>query len=166
MILKAEFIDLQEPIFATMESTSQSFKIEGVESYSPPFSDHTKLINRDFPDQHPIDAITGKQEAWYAFSIPDDDEIYKECVAGYSTFVTGNTYISYRDFQYMFSYTTTGELGTDLYITNIRFFDITDLDLSNITRAGIANFTDFVEDTGIASINMNKEFYTNNIIEI
>lgn len=63
MILKAEFIDLQEPIFATMESTSQSFKIEGVESYSPPFSDHTKLINRDFPDQHPIDAITGLQEA-------------------------------------------------------------------------------------------------------
>ena len=108
--------------------------------------------------------FTGTQDAWYAFTIPDD--IYKECIAGYSTFVTGNTYISYRDFQYRFGYTSTGELGTDLYITNIRFFDITDLDLSNITRAGIANFTDFVEDAGIASINMNKEFYTNSIIEI
>ena len=108
--------------------------------------------------------FVGKQEAWYAFTIPDD--IYKECVSGYSTFVTGKTYISYRDFQYRFGYTSTGTLGTDLYITNIRFFDITDLDLSNITRAGIANFTDFVEDAGIASINMNKEFYTNSIIEI
>lgn len=109
-------------------------------------------------------SFTGTQEAWYAFTIPDD--IFKECTTGYSSFVTGKTYISYRDFQYRFDYTTTGELGTDLYITNIRFFDITDLDLSNITRAGIANFTDFVEDTGIASINMNKEFYTNSIIEI
>ena len=110
--------------------------------------------------------FTGTQDAWYAFTIPDDDDIYKECIAGYSTFVTGKTYISYRDFQYRFGYTSTGTLGTDLYITNIRFFDITDLDLSNITRAGIANFTDFVEDAGIASINMNKEFYTNSIIEI
>lgn len=109
-------------------------------------------------------SFTGTQEAWYAFTIPDD--IFKECTTGYSSFVTGKTYISYRDFQYRFDYTSTGELGTDLYITNIRFFDITDLDLSNITRAGIANFTDFVEDAGIASINMNKEFYTNSIIEI
>lgn len=109
-------------------------------------------------------SFNGKQEAWYAFTIPDD--IFKKCTTGYSTFVAGNTYISYRDFQYRFDYTTTGTLGTDLYITNIRFFDITDLDLSNITRAGIANFTDFVEDTGIASINMNKEFYSNSIIEI
>lgn len=109
-------------------------------------------------------SFNGKQEAWYAFTIPDD--IFKECTTGYSSFVAGKTYISYRDFQYRFDYTTTGTLGTDLYITNIRFFDITDLDLSNITRAGIANFTDFVEDAGIASINMNKEFYTNSIIEI
>lgn len=56
---------------------------------------------------------------------------YKECITTYSSFYVGNIYPVFRDFKFGFSYGNTGALGTDLYIKNIRLYDITyETDLS------------------------------------
>lgn len=117
---------------------------------------YTKKLPTDFQGEN--------VDVWRAWTINDD--VYKVCTSSYSGFVEGNTYISYRTLAYKYQYWSTGTLGTDIYIRNIRLFDITDLDLRNITKAGIANFTDFVEDAGISSINMNYEFFANRVNEI
>lgn len=65
----------------------------------------------------------GEKECFYKFTITDD--IYKVCTNSYSSFVQGQTYLSYRDFAFGFGYQDTGALGTDIYITNFRMYDIT-----------------------------------------
>lgn len=55
------------------------------------------------------------------------DSIYKTCTSSYSSFTQGNTYISYRDFKFGWGYTQTGSLGTDVYIKNLRMYDITNI---------------------------------------
>lgn len=117
---------------------------------------YTHPLPEDFQEEN--------HNVWRVWTINDD--VWKTCTSSYSGFVKGHTYVSYRDLAYRFTYTSTGAMGTDIYVNNIRLFDITDLDLRNITKAGIANFTDFVEDAGISSINMNYEFFTNRVNEI
>ena len=53
------------------------------------------------------------------------DGLYKTCTTAYSTYVVGNVYLSYKGLLIGFTYADTGTLGTDLYIKNIRMFDIT-----------------------------------------
>ena len=60
---------------------------------------------------------------FYQWTINDD--VYKTCTSAYSNFIQGNIYPSYRDFKFGFNYTSTGTLGTDLYINNLRMYDIT-----------------------------------------
>lgn len=64
MILRAEFIDLQEPVSVTMNSVSQEFTVNGVESYSPPIQsvpwDHVTDKPDTFPPSehtHPISEV-------------------------------------------------------------------------------------------------------------
>lgn len=80
--------------------------------------------------------FNGEMECYYKFTINDD--IYKTCTSSYSNFVAGQEYLSYKDFQFGFVYQDTGELGTDLYITNLRMYDITDSETKlNLTKQNI-----------------------------
>ena len=71
---------------------------------------------------------------YYKFTINDD--VYKVCTSSYSSFVEGQTYPSYRDFLWGFSYSATGEWGTDLYINNVRLYDITNGQKISINKQG------------------------------
>ncbi len=59
------------------------------------------------------------------------DSIYKICTTSYSSFVAGTYYNCYRDLAFGFNYTSTGTLGTDIYITNFNVQDITELTSTN-----------------------------------
>lgn len=66
----------------------------------------------------------GTKTCWYKFTI--NDEVYKTCTSQYAHFQVGTVYPSYNHFGFGFGYSKTGELGTDLYITNIRMYDLTE----------------------------------------
>ncbi len=55
------------------------------------------------------------------------DSIYKTCTSAYHTYVQGQTYLSYSGFKYGWNYAATGSLGTDVYIKNLRMYDITNI---------------------------------------
>jgi len=115
-----------------------------------------KLIGANF---------NGKTECYYKFTISDD--IVKTCTAAYSTFVNGNQYLSYMDFMFGFAYESTGSLGTDLYISNIRLFDLTNKTSKNIQKSGIIEFTQFIEkEENITKIRNDEELYATEFIEI
>ena len=59
----------------------------------------------------------------YEFSV--NDSLYKKCEKSYQNFVEGEYYLSYRDFFFGFTYKSTGPQGTELYIRNIRMYDVT-----------------------------------------
>lgn len=81
---------------------------------------------------------------YYIWTINDD--IYKVCTSSYSSFVQGNTYLSYSGFKFGFGYSSTGSMGTDLYFKNFRMYDITNqIVKSNIQQQGVINSTNFVE---------------------
>lgn len=63
----------------------------------------------------------------YKFTI--NDNVYKTCTTSYNSnsAVAGNTYNSYRYFKFGWSYESTGSLGTDVYIKNLRMYDITNI---------------------------------------
>lgn len=101
----------------------------------------------------------------YKFTINDD--IVKTCTSSYSSFVAGTQYISYRDFKFGFGYTDTGTMGTDLYIRNLRMYDITTKPNNfKILKQGIITTDYFVENKGNASLKVDGDFYANNIYEI
>lgn len=61
--LQANFnLEPQQPINASFELGDQK-PIEATLSLNVINSDHNQLTNRDLPDQHPIEAITGLREA-------------------------------------------------------------------------------------------------------
>lgn len=108
--------------------------------------------------------FNGTKTCWYKWTINDD--IYKVCTTSYSGFVAGNTYVSYRHFMFGFGYASTGSLGTDLYITNIRMYDITNdpdfkVEKYTIMRAGSIN-----ETSSKPIINIASEINTNSFYEI
>ena len=83
--------------------------------------------------------FNGEMECWYKWTINDD--VYKVCTSSYSSFVQGETYLSYAGFKCNgFGYTDTGSMGTDIYISNIRMYDITDNNQKvNIKLSGVLN---------------------------
>lgn len=86
----------------------------------------------------------GEKDIYYKFTV--SDAIMKTCTQSYSTFVEGNTYNTYRDFKWGFDYTDTGKLGTDLYLTSFRCYDITSPDnIVSFTKSGIVTAAEFVE---------------------
>ena len=86
----------------------------------------------------------GEHEFSYKFTVSGD--IWKTCATSYSSFVAGTSYNCYRDLKVGFGYTDTGELGTDLYITNLRCYDITTPDSSiSIEKSGVVLASNFVD---------------------
>ena len=79
----------------------------------------------------------------YAWTINDD--IYKTCTSSYSNFVQGTVYPSYRDFKWGFGYANTGTLGTDLYIKNVRMYDLTTASQIDIKKTGVIEAGSFWE---------------------
>lgn len=108
--------------------------------------------------------FNGETDVIYDFTINDD--IYKVCTSSYGSFVAGNTYLSYAGFKFGFGYTDTGEWGTDLYITNIRMYDITNYTSSvNLAKSGILSISALNEIDGNARINKYSEALSKRFIE-
>ena len=109
--------------------------------------------------------FNGEKICWYKWTINDD--IVKTCTTSYSYATQGNQYMSYADFAFGWGYQDTGALGSDVYITNLRLYDITNLDMSNIQKNGIINFTqlDELTQTDKASITFYKELQATGFIE-
>lgn len=106
---------------------------------------------------------------WHAFQYKwtINDDIVKTCTNSYSSFVEGQQYISYRDFKFGFGYTDTGTLGTDLYIRNIRLYDVTNPSNDiKVTKQGITISDNFVEyDEGYVSMKLDNDLYGTEFIE-
>lgn len=82
------------------------------------------------------DGFSGERRLYWAFTI--NDPIYKVCTDNWDGgHVVGATYLSYRDFKWGFTYQDTGSWGTDIGISNIRLYDITDIPKSKILKNGI-----------------------------
>ena len=79
----------------------------------------------------------------YTWTINDD--VYKTCTSSYSSFVQGTVYPSYRDFKWGFGYTDTGTLGTDIYIKNVRMYDLTTASQIDIKKTGVIEAGSFWE---------------------
>ena len=76
-----------------------------------------------------------------------NDNVWKLCTSSYQSFVAGQYYVSYKGFKYGFGYKDTGSLGTDLYIRNIRMFDITNGNNIEIFKSGVTESVSFIEET-------------------
>lgn len=102
---------------------------------------------------------------YYSFTINDD--IYKVCTSSYSSFVQGQTYLSYRDFKFGFGYTDTGTMGTDLYIKNFKLYDITTLPNSiSIQKVGVWTASNFTESGTKVSESFDGDQYAYQFIEL
>lgn len=104
---------------------------------------------------------------YYKWTI--NDEVYKECTSSYSSFVAGTVYPSYRDFAFGFNYGSTGTLGTDLYISNLRMYDITNgFDEFEVLKSGIITSAQIIErgiDITAARIEQSGDILGNQIYE-
>ena len=101
---------------------------------------------------------------YYQWTIEDD--IYKVCTSSYSSFVEGNAYLSYKDFCIEFGYQNTGELGTDIYIRNLRCYDITNVQNASILPEGVASIASIQENDYSARIYNSGELGGDEYIEI
>ena len=107
----------------------------------------------------------GETDCFYKFTI--NDTIAKQCTSTYSYATAGNTYLSYTHFGVGFAYTNTGTLGTDIYITNLRMYDITNNNSQfSITKSGIIYTNGCTErNAQLTSIIDGKELYSHNLYE-
>lgn len=110
-----------------------------------------------------VDNFNGEGDFWYKWTMNDD--LYKKCTTSYSGFVAGNTYLSYSGFKFGFPYQNTGSDGTDLYITNIRMYDITDNPDFDISKDGVVSGGQLIEGPEM-KIMETKDLITTNFIEI
>ena len=109
-----------------------------------------------------VSNFNGEGDFWYKWTMNDD--LYKVCTSSYSGFTAGNTYLSYAGFKFGFGYWDTGSMGTDLYITNIRMYDITDNPSFSIPKNGVVN-GQLIEGNSM-KIMETKDLITTNFIEI
>ena len=117
----------------------------------------TVLVNNGIPAN-----FQGEKECLCLFTIGDN--IIKTSNDNRGGYDGSSQYLSYRHLTFGWGYSSTGELGTDVYLTNLRLYDITNF-IGQIKKNGQANFSDFVENSSIARILKNAEFLTNNLIE-
>ena len=88
--------------------------------------------------------FNGETDFYYKFTVTDD--VWKTCTTSYSSFVAGTSYNTYRDFKFGFNYASTGEMGTDLYLTNFRCYDITNPNNQiKLDKSGIVHGVELVE---------------------
>lgn len=106
--------------------------------------------------------FNGETEVWYKFTINDD--IVKTCTSAYSSFVANNQYLSYKHFGWNWSYATTGN-GTNIYITNIRLYDITNMPTGKLTKSGIIKFSSIFEVNNTIHLTKNEDLILNQFIE-
>lgn len=103
----------------------------------------------------------------YKFSVTDG--IMKECTSSYSNFSAGTYYNSYRDFKFGYTYKDTGPNGTDIYLKNIRMYDITNMKNMDIKKTGVAEYVAMIENEsklGNASVFSFGELRADNFYEI
>lgn len=100
---------------------------------------------------------------WYKWTI--NDEIYKVCTTSYSSFVAGNTYLSYNHFTFGFPYNATGTKGTELFLNNFRMYDITNTPNFNVSKTGNLNCVDIGENYSKTSLRNGGFLETNQIYE-
>ena len=107
----------------------------------------------------------GEFEFTYKFTVTGD--IWKTCTKSYSSFVAGTSYNCYRDLKVGFDYWSTGELGTDLYITNLRCYDITEpTNVISVQKSGIVLAGEFTEsDQSQTKFLSGGEILSNEFIE-
>ena len=104
----------------------------------------------------------GEMDCYYKWTC---DTIYKTCTTSYANyFVSGTEYLSYKGFKIGWSYTATGTLGTDIYFSNIRLYDITNgTNPIQITKDGILKCEDLVQlQSGLVV----PKFYKSNTAEV
>ena len=110
--------------------------------------------------------FNGKKTCWYKCTI--SDSLYKTYynATTNTSFVAGSTYLSYADFQFGFGYESTGSLGTDLYISNIRMYDITNNPKFEVKKSSITNAAGLIEGSNPLTINRGNEIVSNQIYEV
>lgn len=107
--------------------------------------------------------FNGEEECFYKFTI--NDTISKTCTSTYSYATKGNTYLSYTHFGVGFAYTDTGTLGTDIYISNLRMYDITTGTSYSINKKGQLLPEEIIEQGNIASIQKGGSILCDNFYE-
>ena len=107
--------------------------------------------------------FNGEKLCYYKFTVNDD--IYKVCTSSYSSFVAGTTYLSYNHFMFGFGYSSTGTLGTDLYLTNFRMYDITNLKNGKFNKTSVLECISIIEGNSNFSIGKCGEIRMDDIIE-
>ncbi len=108
------------------------------------------------------DAFDGEKDFFYKWTC---DSIYKVSKTTYAGFEEGKTYLSYHGFKFGFGYESTGTLGTDLYITNLRLHDITNYKDIDVNKMGIVNALEFIEESDFKLLKTG-EITSPNMIEI
>lgn len=106
-----------------------------------------------------------KKRFIYAFTINDD--IKKVCKTSFSSYVAGNSYLSYRYFAWHYGYATSGTgQGTDAYLTNFKMYDITNYVNSGFfTKEGLVKMFDFDDFLSESKIHKYGLISMNNFIE-
>ena len=110
--------------------------------------------------------FNGKKTCWYKCTISDG--LYKTCTEANTntSFVVGTTYLSYADFMFGFGYESTGSLGTDLYITNIKMYDITNNPNFKVEKYAQMQSGSIIENSSKTIVNVASEINANSFIEI
>ena len=108
----------------------------------------------------------GEMDCFYQFTL--SDRIYKTCTNAYDQYVAGNTYLSYSDFQFSFEYTNTGELGTDLYLSNFRMYDLTNITEKIQVQKNTITKSILIEDSDYTKVSYFKdtEIYSPEFYEV
>lgn len=108
----------------------------------------------------------GEKDIYYKFTVAD--AIIKTCTTSYSSFVAGTSYNCYRDFKWGFGYQSTGALGTDLYLTSFRMYDITQPDnVVKFQKIGVigSQFVETNSPTSAMQMYSSGEILTQEFIE-
>lgn len=108
--------------------------------------------------------FNGEMEFMYDFTVSDD--VWKTCTKSYSYFVAGTSYNCYRDFKIGWTYTSTGTLGTDIYITDIRMYDKTTGNPVSVNKNGCIYCGNIIDTGASTQFYDDSEIITNNFIEI
>lgn len=107
--------------------------------------------------------FNGKKEIFYRFTI--SDTIVKTCLQSYSDYTAGNDYLAYRDFVWCWDYVATGENGTDIYVSNIRLYDITNKEPIHITKNAMIKGCALIEENYPTKFSFDSEIFSSQYIE-
>jgi hypothetical protein len=110
--------------------------------------------------------FVGSRKCEFVFTIPSNDVLYKTATVTTGPVVAGQEYLSYGEFSSTWTYSTTGEEGTDIYITNFKMVDITDMSQPKVMATAIFEGDYFNETYNSASFSKYGEVRTTNIREV